>query len=126
MVARPEAQQDSTRARWCFLAVAVFLIFKIFFFTVKLSDGYVYLLMAKALTEGVTPYRDFFFAHPLGHLIFLAPFARTVSAHPEYLSLLGSIAESVNFFLLYFLLRAQRFSDVCALWGAGFYLFSFT
>jgi len=38
------------------------------------TDENIYFYMANSLVHGRIPYRDFFFAHPPGHLLFIAPF----------------------------------------------------
>ncbi len=39
-----------------------------------IADENIYFYMAENLVHGKLPYKDFFFAHPPGHLIFIAPF----------------------------------------------------
>lgn len=38
------------------------------------TDENIYFYMAQSLVHGKIPYRDFFFAHPPGHILFIAPF----------------------------------------------------
>jgi 4-amino-4-deoxy-L-arabinose transferase-like glycosyltransferase len=52
---------------------SIFLIFRIFTFVPVFSDENIYINMAKALTSGLLPYKDFFYAHPPLQLILLAP-----------------------------------------------------
>jgi hypothetical protein len=53
------------------------LIFRLIFFTPIISDETIYINMAKALREGLLPYKDFFFAHPILQLLLLYPIAQT-------------------------------------------------
>ena len=50
----------------CILAVIIIFTFiiRLIFLHPSFSDENVYFLMGKSLTEGKTPYKDFFFAHP--------------------------------------------------------------
>jgi hypothetical protein len=84
-----------------------FLIFKASHFFVRMSDGPVYALMAQALTEGLVPYRDFFFAHPLGHLIALIPWVKSMQAWPEHLDFAADLVEVANAILIYHILRSR-------------------
>lgn len=47
------------------------------------DDEAIYMLMARWMTEGVVPYRDFFFGHPPGRLLLALPVAAT-GAHPAW------------------------------------------
>ncbi len=38
------------------------------------TDENIYFYMAQSLVHGKIPYKDFFFAHPPGHILFIAPF----------------------------------------------------
>jgi hypothetical protein len=51
----------------------IFLIFKIFTLVPVFSDENIYINMAKAFANGLSPYKDFFYAHPPLQLILLAP-----------------------------------------------------
>jgi hypothetical protein len=52
--------------------VAVYMILEIYGYRYRVSDEGIYFYLAKRLTEGAVPYRDFFFAHPPGHILVLA------------------------------------------------------
>ena len=63
------------------LAWVVFIVMSIVFFALEaahfrhsVSDENTYFYMAKAVSEGQVPYRDFFLAHPPVHILFLAVF----------------------------------------------------
>jgi len=57
----------------------IILFFKSFFVTPVFSDETIYINMAKALKEGLLPYKDFFFAHPPLQLLLLLPAVLTNS-----------------------------------------------
>jgi len=59
------------------LPFLIFLIFRSIFFTPIISDETIYINMAKALGEGLLPYKDFFFAHPILQLLLLYPITQT-------------------------------------------------
>jgi hypothetical protein len=59
------------------LPFLMLLIFRSIFFTPIISDETIYINMAKALREGLLPYKDFFFAHPILQLLLLYPIAQT-------------------------------------------------
>jgi 4-amino-4-deoxy-L-arabinose transferase-like glycosyltransferase len=58
-----------------FFAIAFYLLIRVLCITPVFSDETIYINMAKALKEGLLPYRDFFFAHPPIQLLLLFPFA---------------------------------------------------
>ncbi|MFH8119622.1 MAG: glycosyltransferase family 39 protein [Candidatus Aenigmatarchaeota archaeon] len=62
-----------------FFVLFSFLLLRIIFFSPVFSDETIYINMAKALREGLLPYRDFFYAHPPVQLLLLAPIAFTNS-----------------------------------------------
>ena len=51
-----------------------FLILKSIGIRPSRTDENIYFYMAHSLIHGQIPYKDFFFAHPPGHLLFIAPF----------------------------------------------------
>ncbi len=52
----------------------VFLAIQATHFRYSISDENTYIYMAKAITEGQVPYKDFFYAHPPLHIYYLALF----------------------------------------------------
>lgn len=54
-------------------ALIAFISFYVMNLTPVASDETIYINMAKALTQGLLPYKDFFYAHPPFQLILLAP-----------------------------------------------------
>jgi hypothetical protein len=59
------------------LPLLLFLIIRSFFITPVPSDETIYINMAKALKDGLLPYKDFFYAHPPFQLLLLFPAAQT-------------------------------------------------
>jgi hypothetical protein len=55
----------------------LFILIRPFFITPVPSDEIIYINMAKALKEGLLPYKDFFYAHPPFQLLLLFPAAQT-------------------------------------------------
>jgi len=60
-----------------FSPLLLFLFIRSFFVTPVMSDETIYINMAKALKEGLIPYKDFFYAHPPLQLLILFPVAQT-------------------------------------------------
>jgi hypothetical protein len=58
------------------LPLLLFLIIRSFFITPVPSDETIYINMAKALKDGLLPYKDFFYAHPPFQLLLLFPAAQ--------------------------------------------------
>ena len=57
------------------ILLIIYLIFSIFLIHPRFSDEIIYINMAKWVSKGLLPYKDFFFAHPPFQLFFLAPIA---------------------------------------------------
>jgi len=76
-----------------------FLIFRTIFFTPVFSDETIYINMAKAITNGLMPYKDFFYAHPPLQLFLLAPLAyfRNFFLIKFFISIIGIL----NIFFVY-------------------------
>ena len=56
------------------LLLSGFLVLKSVGIRPSITDENIYFYMARNLIQGFVPYRDFFFAHPPGHILFIAPF----------------------------------------------------
>ena len=73
------------------LVLSVFLLIRSFLVVPTFSDETIYINMAKALKEGLLPYKDFFYAHPPLQLLLLFPVAQTGNFFLTkiYISLIG-------------------------------------
>ncbi|MDT7858488.1 MAG: glycosyltransferase family 39 protein [Candidatus Aenigmarchaeota archaeon] len=69
----------------------LFILIRPFFITPVPSDETIYINMAKALKEGLLPYKDFFYAHPPFQLLLLFPAAQTGNFFltKVYISIIG-------------------------------------
>jgi hypothetical protein len=94
------------------LLLLLFLVIRAFFITPSFSDETIYINMAKALKEGLVPYKDFFYAHPPIQLLLLFPAAITNSfiIVKIYISLIG-----ISCIFLTYLIAKELFDERVAL-----------
>ena len=113
-----------------FLVVSSLLIFllpRLFFITPVFSDETIYINMAKALKEGLLPYKDFFFAHPPLQLLLLFPAILTNSF--TFVKLYISIIGLSCIFLTYLIARkifdekSAFIASIAFLFFPGFLIF---
>lgn len=99
------------------LISVVYLIVRSFFNFPVFSDEIIYINMAKAFSEGLIPYKDFFFAHPPFQLIIFQPilllFGASFFAIKFFVTLL-----SVGVAFLTYLIAKEIFDE-----KTGFYAF---
>ena len=102
-----------------------FLAFKTIDAIPRFSDGSIYLYMSSLLTQGVLPYRDFFFAHPPLQLVFLSPvtFLFDDNFFMTHMSL--QLLLVANALVLYSI-SAKFFPPRISLLAALLYLFSYS
>ena len=81
----------------------LFLLLRLFFITPVFSDETIYINMAKALKDGLLPYKDFFFAHPPLQLLLFLPATLTNSF--AFLKLYTSTIGLSSIFLTYLIAR---------------------
>jgi len=67
---------NSTNRKIILISLFLYLLLSFFLITPRISDELIYLNMAKALSQDLLPYRDFFFAHPPLQLFLLAPICK--------------------------------------------------
>jgi 4-amino-4-deoxy-L-arabinose transferase-like glycosyltransferase len=79
----------------------LFLIIRSFFVTPVPSDETIYINMAKALKEGLLPYKDFFYAHPPFQLLLLFPVAQTGNFFLTkiYISIIGLVCVFLTYLI---------------------------
>jgi len=102
------------------LPLLLFLIIRSFFVTPVPSDETIYINMAKALKEGLLPYKDFFYAHPPFQLLLLFPIAQTGKFFLTkiYISIIGLVCV----FLTY-LIAKKIFDEKTSFISILFFLF---
>ncbi len=104
--------------------ILLFLILKISFMAFKFSDENIYFFMAKLITQGQLPYRDFFFASPPLQLSVLFGLLFLVNSKIILLKLIPLIASVITASII-FLYVKKKFNSNCALLSSILYLFSF-
>ncbi len=107
------------------------LLFFLFWFLIKVfsihpstTDENIYFYMAKRFSEGIIPYRDFFFAHPPVHLIIPAAIFKISGFNIVIAKLIPITASMISGVFLYRLLRVIS-GAVTALAGLIYYMFSY-
>lgn len=101
------------------LPLLLFLIIRSFFVTPVPSDETIYINMAKALKEGLLPYKDFFYAHPPFQLLLLFPVAQTGNFFLTkiYISIIG-----LTCVFLTYLIAKEIFDEKTAFTSMLFFL----
>lgn len=105
-------------------ALAIFLIIKLSSLAYKFSDENTYFYMAKLVTEGILPYRDFFFASPPLQVFLMTPPILLIGEQVLLLKLIPIFATAVTSYLIY-LIAERQFGSREALIASALYLFSF-
>ncbi len=105
------------------LFIVLFLAVKLPFIYYKFSDENVYFYMGKMITDGLMPYRDFFYANPPVHIYFISLLVKVFDSNIFALKVFP-IIESILISLLIFLIlkKTDRYQAVAA---SLLYLFSF-
>ena len=89
------------------LSVAFFAV-EATHFTYSVSDENTYIYMAKAITEGQMPYKDFFYAHPPLHIFLLSIFYMIFGANIAVLKATGVISMIIAAFFIFKMLTGLR------------------
>ena len=110
--------------RLVFLTVILFLLVKTPNIQPKLSVENVYFYMAKLVGDGLTPYRDFFFAHPPLHVYFLSVWMKIFNDNIAMTKMIAVLESIVSAILLYRIAVKKKFNPAYAF--PVLYLFSFT
>ena len=80
------------------------------------SDETIYFNMAKSFSEGLIPYKDFFYAHPPLHILFLSSifffFGRTFEIAKLYVTFLALLVNNVLFLLSKNLLKKDSIISI--------------
>lgn len=87
------------------------------------SDENIYYYMARLVSEGKLPYRDFFFAHPPLHLLFLGALTKIAGHHYTLLKITPLIITLLTSLILFMALKDD--DRVLALGSVGLFLFTF-
>lgn len=125
---------------WVFVAIAfLFLLLKYSNIAPRLSDEGFYFYSAHLLSQGILPYRDFFFQHLPGQLLLLAGVLKVTGFSLTVMKIIPLLFSLASAWLLYRILEELRddkrslslcdkggLKDVNGLLGAGLFLFSFT
>ncbi|MDP2926825.1 MAG: hypothetical protein Q8N65_01665 [bacterium] len=119
-------QKTKQILEWSFILLVIigFLGFKLANLTFHFGDSNAYFYMAKAMTQGELPYRDFFLADPPFLILFLAGLRLFFGDHLLFYQALPIILESATALILFFLLRKQN--NPLAFLAPLVYLFSFS
>lgn len=107
-----------------FLAIALFVLFKLSNFDFRFGDGNAYVYMAQEILNGKLPYRDFFLADPPVFVFILTIFKFIFGKTLLLFQALPIIAESIIAFLIYLLLK--KLSNPYSFLAPALYLFSFS
>jgi len=102
----------------------VFFILKIIEMQFKFSDGHTYMYMAKAVLEGMIPYRDFFFASPPLQIYIIA-FGKILVGNEIILLNLIPIFATIGSSFFIFKFMQKKFGEIEGLVASTLYLFSF-
>ncbi|MBU2612169.1 MAG: glycosyltransferase family 39 protein [Nanoarchaeota archaeon] len=109
----------------CFWSVAfLFLILKIIEMQFKFSDGFTYMYMGKLILNGLTPYRDFFFASPPLQVYIIAFFEIFTGKNILLLKLIPIFASIGGAFFIYSFVKS-KFDEWQGLVASILFLFSF-
>ncbi|MGC8926701.1 MAG: ArnT family glycosyltransferase [Myxococcota bacterium] len=119
-------QKDGRRIELFAVILLFFFWFlmKVFCIHPSTTDENIYFYMAKRFSEGLIPYRDFFFAHPPMHLIIPAIVFRTFGFNIVIAKLIPVMASLISGIFLYRLLRTLS-GVIVALSGLIYYLFAY-
>ena len=105
-------QKDFLNVKLMFISCFVFLVFKLFTLHPIFSDEIIYINMAKAVSNGLFPYKDFFYAHPPIQLFLLAPIASlgNFALVKIFISIIG-----VTCIILTYFITKKLFNDKVAI-----------
>ncbi len=109
-----------------FALSATFLIWRAIFVFPVFSDETIYINMARAVFSGLTPYKDFFYAHPPVQLYLLAPFsAFSFEVAKAYIAVIGFACAFLTYLIAKKLFgeRAAILTFVAFLVYPGFLIF---
>lgn len=107
-----------------FFLIFFWFLLKVFCIHYSTTDENIYFYMAKRFSEGLIPYRDFFFAHPPVHLIIPAIIFKIFGFNIVIAKLIPITASLISGIFLYKLLRTIS-GIVTAFSGFIYYLFSY-
>jgi len=105
-------------------SIILFLAIKLPRMYFKFSDENIYFYMAKLILQGLTPYKDFYFASPPLQIYIISFFLSLFKNHLILLKLIPIISTIIT---SYFILRivSKKFSEKQSLIASILYLFSF-
>lgn len=106
------------------LLFSFWFLIKVFCIHPSTTDENIYFYMAKRFSEGLIPYRDFFFAHPPMHLIIPAIVFKIFGFNIVIAKLIPIGASLISGIFLYKLLRSIS-GVVTAFAGLIYYLFAY-
>ncbi len=106
------------------LLIFFWFLLKVFCIHYSTTDENIYFYMAKRFSEGLLPYKDFFFAHPPMHLIIPAVIFKIFGFNIVIAKLIPITASLISGLFLYRLLRSIS-GVVTAFAGLIYYLFSY-
>jgi len=84
-----------------FVSCLIFIVFRLYTLHPNFSDEIIYINMARVVSKGLLPYKDFFYAHPPLHLFLLAPIASlgNFSLVKFFISVIGLICILLTYFI---------------------------
>ncbi len=100
-----------------FILAAIFLSIQATHFSYSISDENTYIYMAKAVSEGQMPYRDFFLAHPPLHIFLLALIYKIFGFSFLIFKATGPLA-AIGAALIAFKICREKLGDIEAVFSA--------
>ncbi|MCR4327039.1 MAG: glycosyltransferase family 39 protein [Nanoarchaeota archaeon] len=115
--------KNKSHLYFCLIA-SLFLILKLTQMRFKFSDGFTYMYMGKLILEGLTPYKDFFFASPPLQPYIIAFFEIFIGNKILLIKLIPIFAAIGSAFFIYSFVK-KKFGDLQGLTASVLFLFSF-
>jgi hypothetical protein len=102
-------------------AIALFLLFKLFYLAPRFSDGHVYTYMGHLIAQGAIPYRDFYYSSPPFLPYAMAAFGTLTNWHGPSFDALPNFLSALDALLIY-LIGYKKTGRFPALIAAVMYL----
>ena len=106
------------------LLLFFWFLIKVFAIHPSTTDENIYFYMAKRFSEGLIPYRDFFFAHPPMHILIPAILFKITGFNIVVAKLIPITASMISGIFLYKMLKLV-YGEIAGFAGLIFYLFSY-